>query len=359
MTGQEILNHVSERAVSPEGLKKIQARRKMVEKLRDARQEWTGAGRKLRIHKPGVLTIDQSRMKNAKRRFVAKVLVLGNHVADLEFDPKEAHPRFVLLDGRMPSIPAAERAIEWKNDDAASRKIGTIVRACKALTPGSAELQIQLELVKRLDESKRTNPSLVALRPVKPFGLPTEIATFMNLEGNVATGNVDVLARTRNADNPSDAGDFVVLELKRPTLAARDVSDALKQAIQYAAALTIEANAFAGPQVTNPATPYRQLFSDDRRAEAAKYDGRPLVAHAVAVLPARLEAAAKAALSKLELEQPLIVRSGHPPIGVGVLLFEAEGDKSTASWRLSSGPEAFRWVDHPNAWKPRQPKQQR
>lgn len=356
MTGQDILKHVWERLSTPDGVKKIQARREVIEQLRDTRQQWLGAGRKLRIHKPGVLTIDQTRMKNAGRGLIAKVLVLGNHVADVHFDSKAGNPRFVLLDERVSADTFPERQIEWKNDDESSRKIGAILRACESLTAGSAELQIQLELIKRLDGDKTTNPDLAAIRPVKPFGLPTEIATSMNLDGDVATGNMDILARTYGAGRRSDGGDFVVLELKRPSLKPRDVHDAFKQAIQYAAALTIEANALVGAPRENAAVPYRQLFSNDPKSDATKYARKPLVAHAVAVLPATLEAAAMDAMSNLELDRPLAVRNGHPPIRVGALLFAAEAGKSKGSWKLGVGPRAFRWLRHPNAWKPTQPK---
>ena len=354
MTGQEIVDLVKLKLATPAGLKKVAARRRMIELLRDARKDWMGTGRPLRIHNPAVLAIDQTRMRNAKRVFTAKVLVAGNHVADVELDPTKSNPRFVVHEKHRARGNAAEHEVEWKKDRRSSDRIAAILRSFESLPPGSAELQIQHGLVKRLDanDKRRDNPELVAMRPVVPLGLPTEIATSINLKGDVGTGNVDILARTYGEGRRRDGGDFIVLELKQPSFKAKQVPGALRQAIQYAAALTIEANALVGPDRDDAAVAYRQFFSDDRESETAKYAGKPIVVHAVVVLPDGLEAAAARALSNLALDRPLIVHEDHRPMRVGALLFKAEEGNSKSTWKLADGPDAFRWVVHENAWRP-------
>jgi hypothetical protein len=352
MTAQEIIDEVLGKLRQPNGIKKIRKRRAIVASLADVREHWEGLGAKLVSREAAVFTTDQTGMARANKGFELKLLVRGQHVANLEF-PHGDVPRLSVrkrVAEHQIALPPRER-LAWSGDVRDGKAIRDFINECVKKLPGAQpELQVQLQLVQRLYRSKKQlEPELANLQPVMPFGFPTELATVVDRVGNPATGNMDILARTVQGRR-SDGGAFVVMELKEPNLKSSDVPKAFRQAIGYAAALTVEANDLESTPLGGDAAPYRRLFGPNkkRNAKPPDYVGKPVSVHAVVVLPERLRGTADRELDRLELRTDPPPNVGRRAMSVGVLLYEAVNHET--EWKLG---HSFSWIDHAGSWRPR------
>jgi len=116
------------------------------------------------------------------------------------------------------------------------------------------EREIQWQMFKAIQDN--TN-EFRHLTPVAIAGFPSEVPTWINLTGKPATGNIDALIRTKPGGNKGAS--FLVFELKSPS--GEGPRKALQQAILYAIALSIEANADPKTQEY-----YRALFGSSKDA---------------------------------------------------------------------------------------------
>lgn len=316
----------------------VEKRRAKVKKLAEIRRGWTPPGAVLQSRANAVFTVDQTRMMEMDRNFRLKLLVLGHHVADVALEPGSGRMKLVPLPKVVAefalSVPD-RRALAWSHDRSDGDAIRKFISQCVSTLSGTTpELQVQLQLVRMLDTSRKKPHALRNLRPVMPFGFPTEIATVVDrkgaatsIKGKPVTGNMDVLARTVQGARRAGA-EFVVMELKQPDLAEGDVAGSFEQAIGYATALRFEA---ADPRA---AVSYRELYGPES-SRAPNYEGLPLSAHAVVVLPLERRAKAVECLSAL---------GRHAEIRVGALLYRANRDGK--QWMLDE--DSFEWL----GWQP-------
>jgi hypothetical protein len=312
-------------------LRGVEARRAKVKKLAAIRREWNPPSALLRSRKNAVFTVDQARMMEMDRNLRLKMLVLGHHVADVVLEASAGRMKLVPLPNVVNefaiSVPQT-RALAWSHNRTDGAAIRRFISECVMKLSGrTPELQVQLQFVRMLNASTKKPRALMNLRPVMPFGFPTEIATVVDRKGNPATGNMDVLARTVQGARRAGA-EFVVMELKKPDLASGDVVKSFEQAIGYATALRFEA---ADPQA---AVSYRELYGPES-SRARNYEGLPVSAHAVVVLPVERRAKATECLSAL---------GGHATIRVGALLYRAS--REAKHWILDKG--SFEWL----GWQP-------
>lgn len=352
MTAQEIIDDVVGK-LAAEGQEKIRKRRRTIAALADARDLWPGLNVRLKSREGAVFTTDQGLMANANTGFKLKLLVRGHHVANLEFSAGGTAPTLTPRDrvAHFESARSPRGRFTWSKDPKEGTAIRAFIRECdEKLESAQHELQVQLQLVRRLCESKKPS-ALTNLRPVMPFGFPTELATVVDRLGNAAkTGNMDILARTVQGSRRG-GGEFVVMELKQPRLALSQVPKAFRQAIGYAAALTVEANDFGSPPGDDPVHSYRRLFAPPTKAstKSPNYAGKPVKVHAVVVLPESCEARAESELEKLDLgvdPRPMV---GGQEMGVGVLLYNAARVGAKQEWELG---RSFRWISHAGSWQP-------
>lgn len=320
----------------------VDARRAKVSKLAKIRSAWIRPGGVLRERDDAVFTVDQARMMKMDRHLCLKLLVRGHHVADVALDHDTERLELtpipkVIAANRI--TPPPNRPLAWSHDPDDGRAIRAFIRDCvKKLSGKTPELQVQLQLLRLLDGPKK-QAALANLRPVMPFGFPTEIATVVGRQGNAVsdtgkpvTGNMDILARTVRGARRA-GGNFVVLELKQPNLSKNEVAKAFEQAVGYAAALRYEANDPNDPCV---AASYRHLYGPKpKSSRPPNYDGLPVATHAVVVLPIDRKTEAAACLTAL---------GQHPSIQVGVLLYGASNRGN--EWLLDDG--SLGWL----GWQP-------
>ena len=341
MTAQEIIDSVIEE-LKTQGADKIRKRRETIANLADVREGWSGIDWNLKSRPDAVFTMDEGRMAGARRRLKLKLLVRGHHVADLAFARDGAPPKLTCLRTiAKHGISMPERALEWSHNRSDATAIRKFVESCvEQLPEAQHELQVQLQLVARLRQSKASHPELKNLQPVMPFGFPTELATVVDRRGKTSTGNMDILARTVEGRR-SDGGTYVVLELKKPNLEPPEVPHAFRQAIGYATALTYEANDVHNGHSPDAAVAYRRFFAPMAHSARARpnYAGKPLRSHAVVVLPRSRRIDAQRELERL-LAGDQKPRIGTEEMSIGVLLYSAQFDenvRSGSSRRRSSG----------------------
>lgn len=346
MTAQDTVERVQQSLQAARGV--ITARRATVERLANVRARWLSLPQQplLRPRANMEFSTDQSLMQKSARGPAVKVLVLGQHVANVRLLPGHDGWAFDALESTARyKIAVPNKGLRWSHDRDAAAQITSFIEDCsKKLRGGSPELQVQLQLVRRLcgPKSASGEPELTNLRAVRPFDFPTEIATVVDRNGDPATGNVDILART--VAGPRQRGaQFVVMELKQPSVAPSAVPKAFEQAIGYAAGLSFAANGLDGKA---DASAFFRLLGPEPKKDAAPpdYTGLPLRTHAVVVLPETRRAAAEAALAKLALTRspPLVLGE---PMGVGVLLYGAT--KRGKQWTLDD--TSFEWL---GPWRP-------
>jgi hypothetical protein len=283
-------------------------------------------------------------MLKANESLSLKLLVLGHHVANLKFfsDSKRSPEVTVRTDEVAGhGIAAPDEPMQWSGNAKHAALLRTFITSCNHKLPArTPELQVQLQLVHRLRGPKAGDRQIANLQPVMPFGFPTELATVVDRRGNSATGNMDILARTGRGQ----AGQFAVLELKKPKLPKKDVAAAFEQAIGYAAALTFEANGFDEAQPVEQLVHYRRLFSSRSRT-GADYSNKPLVAHAVVVLHRGNGDDAKRVLEALDLQNTPTQARGKK-LAVGALVYDAT--QEARAWQLGD----VEWLDHAGSWRP-------
>ena len=345
LSAQQIIDGIRDEVRRNEA--KVNDRRRNIAELAKVRGRWPGHGWRLRTSDGVDFALDQDRMSRALKDFSLKMMVHGRHVANLAFGnvllggaaspvlrPIKLSPKGAPL----PPLPAG--GLVWSNNPADRKTITNFIAECRKLPTGSAELQVQLQLVAQLQGAKtQGNPMLANLRPVMPFGFPTEMATVVDRRGDAATGNIDILARTGHRRS----GELTVLELKAPSLNRSKVREAFRQAIGYAAALAFEANGADDDAQYVDVSDYWQLFADRPGPKKPGHQAKPLVVHAVVVLPKDLRDRAAAVLAELQLEAaPPLVRGKAMKVGVLLYATTPAGAGKTKTWTLDGGYEWLR-----------------
>lgn len=122
-------------------------------------------------------------------------------------------------------------------------------KAKKYDTRNTQERELQWDLFHGMRRKKEA--AFRGCTPIALAGHPAEIPTWIKGNGDLGTGNIDLLVRTQGGNRGSR---FLVFELKRPKEGC-NAEDALRQAAFYASALAIEAN---GDERYR--TVYRKLF---------------------------------------------------------------------------------------------------
>jgi len=201
----------------------------------------------------------------------------------------------------------------WSKNPGDGKKIRKFIEECKKLTKAkeNSEREIQWILADALKAPGKPEV-LERMKPVTWNGRFVEIGVSINKKGNPGTGNIDLLVIRRGGNQGSR---FLVFELKNP--GDTNVKAALDQAIQYATALSVEAN--DGGKENQKL--YNRVFDSNGVGK--------LVIGAVVVLED---------CAKVRSDAPAILKAYWDNRGaskidrLGLLLYKKEGLRYTWSW---------------------------
>lgn len=173
----------------------------------------------------------QTDVTNAKA--CARVQVLGVEAGELILGKASKSWEFVPNAKRYPQYAGARWA--WSKNAADGKKIRDFLGECEKHPEADPlnEREIQWQLANALGAKTTSLRNLSAVKWNKRF---TEVGVSVTKEGKAGTGNIDLVVRRGKG---GDRG-FLVFEVKGPD--DTNVEAALKQALRYAEALSIEAN---------------------------------------------------------------------------------------------------------------------
>ena len=166
----------------------------------------------------------QTDVTNAKA--CARVQVLGVEVGEVRLAKTGKCYEFVPSDKRYAGARWA-----WSGNAGDGKKIRDFLGECEKQSSNEREIQWQLA-----NAFGAKTPSLRHLGAVKWNKRFTEVGVSVTKDGKAGTGNIDLVVRRGKG---ADRG-FLVFEVKGPE--EKNVEEALKQALRYATALSIESN---------------------------------------------------------------------------------------------------------------------
>jgi hypothetical protein len=308
MTYAELEAKILELAASPEGLNKLQARRKAMIGLSRAVEIMLGHKRVAPRNRPSIagvtFTVNQGGIKAVPTQ---KALTLN-----IEIGPKNVGKLSWFSGKAAIFVPnGSDETWQWSNNPKDAKRIRQYLQNEVQRQDGdkAQERHIQWQMFGALDARSKSNhpglQGLLRLRPVALAGYPSEIPTWLNANQGLSTGNIDAL--TRGTNGPTGAK-FLILELKAPD--GDSAEKAIQQALTYALALSIEANGDPDRQGC-----YRTLFESK--------GSKPLGFGAVAVLhnTPKNQNAARVAFANMA---PGFSREGQAPLvaTLGVLFYD-------------------------------------
>jgi hypothetical protein len=175
--------------------------------------------------------------------------VRGHEVAKLKWEEEGAS--FLFVPGEEFHPGHAEW--RWSQNRQDATQINQFLNGLYDEFAGNdMEREVQWQLARAVRAQNRLQ-EFENLLPVLWMGVPTEIGTCLTAAGQLGIGTLDLLARRRGG---RAGARFVVFEVKGPTHnTENEIIYSLRQAVRYALALSIEANA-------NPTTKanYRTAF---------------------------------------------------------------------------------------------------
>ena len=252
----------------------------------------------------------QTDVTNAKA--CARVQVLGVEAGELKLSKADHSYVFVPNAKRFPEYAGVRWA--WSGDADDGKKIRAFLKECEgySMSDPSNEREIQWQLANAFGAKTLSLRHLGAVKWNKRF---TEVGVSVTKDGKAGTGNIDLVARRGKG---ADRG-FLVFEVKGPD--DTNVEAALKQALRYATALSIEANGGS------------ERERDDYHAVFGSKGKKPLQIDAVIVMEDIPEVCRRA---EQLVPQYLADRGKSAIKRIGVLLYRFDG-KPVSAWRWLPG----------------------
>ena len=281
-TYTEIVERIRDILRTPEGQEKIRQRRHAADLMANGLSKLKASGWVLRATRRQVgshrtvFTARQGSIQEAANGLEVFVELRGNGVGTL-LPPPDGH-NYPILKTCEPEV----RDLEWGGSDARD-----YIRECANMMRPSPERDLQGVIVQDLSMSPK-HELLQNLQPVRPANCMMEIPSAVKRNGDIGTGNIDILARTGRGRSTT----CVVCELKVDKTTPYDT---MVQAIHYAAALDVEVNGIKHELEPADRSVYRVLFGSNSTSK------NPLRFGAMAIVPngPGIEAAAQRALENL------------------------------------------------------------
>lgn len=319
MNYRELESKISAISVSDEGTKKLKDRRKMMRKMSTAANRLQKAKNvdfpRIRRGVVGMtFTVTQGAVTDSKNGLLFKVEIKGIGVGTIKLINDEY--RFFPND-KSTDVTQEEknRGWAWSNKSADGENIRDYLKNLKDEISSEREIQWQMFRAIKNNDTE----CLKRIQPVAIAGFPCEIPTWILRDGRLAenAGNIDALIRKLGGGKGAS---YLVFELKGPKDKSPEI--ALRQALGYAIALSIESNDKDDKHCQKE---YRALFGGKGDA--------PLNYGAVIVIKDTDENREKAKKA-LEKFKPIADQDYKPLVDrIGVLLYEWEDtNKKAINW---------------------------